>query len=208
MHFAILFIAVIAFFGVNSHVYAAPLGKRSLESRQLGNLQCNIARLRIVSALGRTNRGTETLQGLTAAYVSRSDKARGRTLRYSNVHRDDTAQTAVEDALAGLQDAASGIRTIAGSIISGELAPADARDQVASGLGAAKTAFNSITSYVLYLWHGIGKLTTVTAEPMKQSLHSLRPFRRAWTLRSPLVGTLWRNANEWMEGSVGLIDCM
>ncbi|KAH7106870.1 hypothetical protein BKA62DRAFT_685333 [Auriculariales sp. MPI-PUGE-AT-0066] len=105
-------------------VQAAPVGH--LESRQLGNLTCNIARLRIVAALARTTSGTEKLQGLTAG--------------------DDAALASVDDALTGLQGAAGGIRTIAGALISGETAPADARDQVGSGLTQAKAAFSSITS--------------------------------------------------------------
>ncbi|EJD51804.1 hypothetical protein AURDEDRAFT_111405 [Auricularia subglabra TFB-10046 SS5] len=97
-----------------------------LRARQLGNIQCNLARLRIVGALAST---TKTVEKLT-------DQAAD----------DATASSAADDALTGLDSAADGIKTIALSLISGQNAPADARDQVGAGLTQAKTALDSITS--------------------------------------------------------------
>ncbi len=59
--------------------------------------------------------------------------------------------TAVTDAQTGLDSASSGIKTIAASLLTGQTAPADARDQVKNGLLAAQTALNGITTQVVSL---------------------------------------------------------
>jgi hypothetical protein len=61
-----LLLTAAAFFG--SGVDAAPLGG-TLAARQIGNLTCNIARLRIVGALRRTTQGVEQLQTIAVEYV-------------------------------------------------------------------------------------------------------------------------------------------
>ncbi|KZV91354.1 hypothetical protein EXIGLDRAFT_719417 [Exidia glandulosa HHB12029] len=97
-----------------------------LQSRQVGNLQCNLARLRIVGALASTTGTVEKISDATAD--------------------DDVTASAADDALTGLDGASSGIKTIALALVSGQTAPADARDQVEAGLTQAKTALDSISS--------------------------------------------------------------
>lgn len=97
-----------------------------LRPRQVGNIQCNLARLRIVGALASTTKSVEKLTDQTAD--------------------DAAASSAADDALTGLDSAADGIKTIALSLISGQNAPADARDQVGAGLTQAKAALDGITS--------------------------------------------------------------
>jgi len=95
-----------------------------IAGRQIGNLTCNIARLKIVAALAQTTSGTKKLQSLVTG--------------------DDA--TSASNALTGLQSAASGIETIAIALISGQTASADARQQVGDGLDQAKSALGNITS--------------------------------------------------------------
>ncbi|KAF9498317.1 hypothetical protein BDN71DRAFT_1443648 [Pleurotus eryngii] len=109
---ALLAIFFFAFFAL-----AAPV----VETRQVGNLTCNVARLRIVGALAATNDD-----------VSKISTA------------DATAADAVATAQSGLSSAGDGIKTIAGSILTGQQAPASARDQVGQGLIDAQTALQSI----------------------------------------------------------------
>lgn len=99
-------------------VEAAPL-----HSRQIGDVACNVARLKTVSSLAATKSAVQKID--TSA--------------------NGTA-TAVTDAQTGLDSASSGIKTIAASLLTGQTAPADARDQVQNGLLAAQTALNGITT--------------------------------------------------------------
>ncbi|KAJ6503683.1 hypothetical protein C8R45DRAFT_894818 [Mycena sanguinolenta] len=109
---SVLLVLCLALFTV-----AAPL-----QQRQIGNLQCNINRLKIVTSLGSTN---------TA--VGKIDTT------------DPATASAVTAAQAGLTSASAGIKTIAQSLITGQAAPASARDQVGAGLLAAQTALAGIT---------------------------------------------------------------
>ncbi|KAJ7481003.1 hypothetical protein FB451DRAFT_155668 [Mycena latifolia] len=93
-----------------------------LQQRQVGDLQCNINRLKIVSSLAST----------TTA-VGKIDTT------------DPTTASAVTAAQAGLTSASAGIKTIAQSLVTGQAAPASARDQVQAGLLAAQTALAGIT---------------------------------------------------------------
>lgn len=65
------------------------------------------------------------------------------------VNSDPAVTSAASTALTGLNSAKSGIETIAEALITGQTAPAAARDQVASGLESASTALGGINSYVL-----------------------------------------------------------
>ncbi|KAJ7736457.1 hypothetical protein B0H16DRAFT_1573842 [Mycena metata] len=93
-----------------------------LQQRQGGDLQCNINRLKIVNSLASTN---------TA--VGKIDTT------------DPATASAVTAAQAGLTSASAGIKTIAQSLLTGQAAPASARDQVQAGLLAAQTALTGIT---------------------------------------------------------------
>lgn len=59
---------------------------------------------------------------------------------------DSAVTSATTAAQSGLSSAGDGIKTIAAALISGQTAPASARDQVGAGLTAAGTALNGINS--------------------------------------------------------------
>ncbi|THU97854.1 hypothetical protein K435DRAFT_662040, partial [Dendrothele bispora CBS 962.96] len=103
-----------------------------LQRRQVGNLQCNIARLQTVSGLVATQKAVNEMASAAGRQVLGSD--------------DATTASAVSDAQAGLSSAQAGIATIAKAIVSGQNAPAAARGQVGDGLTQAKSALESITS--------------------------------------------------------------
>lgn len=94
---------------------AVTVSTTPLAPRQLGNLACNIARLKIVGALGDAGDAIDNIA-------------------------DPATQTAAQ---AGLDQANGGIKTIAGSLLSGDAAPASARDEVAAGLAAMQTALGN-----------------------------------------------------------------
>ncbi|PBK72187.1 hypothetical protein ARMSODRAFT_746672 [Armillaria solidipes] len=100
------------------------VGAAPLHSRQIGDIACNAARLKTVSSLAATK-----------SAVGKIDTS-----------NSTAAATAVTDAQTGLDSASAGIKTIAASLLTGKTAPADARDQVGSGLLAAQTALNGITT--------------------------------------------------------------
>ncbi|KAK0490287.1 hypothetical protein IW261DRAFT_1412857 [Armillaria novae-zelandiae] len=100
-----------------------------LHSRQIGDIACNVARLKTVSSLAATK-----------SAVNKIDTS-----------NSTDAATAVTDAQTGLDSASAGIKTIATSLLTGQTAPADARDQVKNGLLAAQTALNGITTQVVSL---------------------------------------------------------
>ncbi|KAJ7624826.1 hypothetical protein FB45DRAFT_796794 [Roridomyces roridus] len=108
--FAIIFIFSIAI--------AAPIH----DPRQIGDLACNVARLKIVTALA-TSKGA----------INKIPSS------------DATTSTQVSAAQAGLSSASQGIETIAGAILTGQQAPAPARDQVLQGLATAQSALGNVT---------------------------------------------------------------
>ncbi|KAJ7457898.1 hypothetical protein FB451DRAFT_1142558 [Mycena latifolia] len=98
-------------------VAAAPLHRR-----QTGDLQCNLARLKIISDVA----AIETLIGQL------------------NTTELSTA-SAVAVAQAGLKSVDAGIQTILTAVFSGQTAPASSRDQVGTGLATAQQALSLIT---------------------------------------------------------------
>ncbi|TLS22775.1 uncharacterized protein PpBr36_06724 [Pyricularia pennisetigena] len=94
---------------------AAVTEARALEPRQIGDLACNVARLQIVSALSATKKNVGQIQ-------------------------DATTKTAAQ---AGVKQAQDAIGVIGKAIISGDKAPASARDEVAAGLAATGTALQA-----------------------------------------------------------------
>ncbi|KAJ3991675.1 hypothetical protein F5050DRAFT_1812286 [Lentinula boryana] len=99
-------------------VDAAPL-----KSRQIGDVQCNVARLQIVSDLAQTGNLLSKVTGTDAATTS-----------------------AVATAQSGLTSAGDGIKTIAAALLQGQTAPADARNQTGEGLETALTALSGLNS--------------------------------------------------------------
>ncbi|KAJ7667107.1 hypothetical protein B0H17DRAFT_913301, partial [Mycena rosella] len=93
-----------------------------MHRRQTGDLQCNLARLKIISDVAAT----------------------GALIGQLNTTELSTA-TAVAVAQAGLKSIDDGIQTILTAVFSGQTAPASSRDQVSDGLAAAQMGLSMIT---------------------------------------------------------------
>ncbi|KAH8099915.1 hypothetical protein DFH11DRAFT_1737484 [Phellopilus nigrolimitatus] len=104
-------------------VSSAPL---DLTRRQVGDIQCNVNRLQTVSGLSQTISAVNDLASSGSA--------------------DPSVTNATTTALSGLNSAQSGISTIAKALLTGQTAPADARDQVGQGLSTAQTALSGVNS--------------------------------------------------------------
>lgn len=113
---ALVALFVMAFF---FQVEAAPV-----ESRQIGGLQCNIARLQTVTNLAAASRAVNKIDTTT----------------------DPNVASAVSTAQQGISSAQAGIKTIAGALFTGQQAPAAARTQVGNGLTTAQTALQGISN--------------------------------------------------------------
>lgn len=83
--------------------------------RQLGNLACNIARIKILAQLGIAGSAVDKIA-------------------------DPATKTAAQ---AGLDTAGGGIKAIAKALLSGDPAPATARTDVASGLSATNATLTA-----------------------------------------------------------------
>ncbi|KAA1474615.1 hypothetical protein DENSPDRAFT_931784 [Dentipellis sp. KUC8613] len=101
-----------------------PPAQVPLRARQIGNIQCNLDRAGIVLQLGKAKSTVDDLASSPAL---------------QNVSDIQT----VQDGIAGAQGA---VGVIAKALLSGQTAPADARDQVAGNLTSATTALSTITS--------------------------------------------------------------
>jgi len=97
-----------------------------LDTRQIGGIKCNIARLATVKNLAASSKAVSALATAAAA--------------------DPAAATAAQTAQTGLTSSKQAIGTIAKDILTGQQASADARTQTEDGLNAAKTALAGITS--------------------------------------------------------------
>ncbi|KAJ6583073.1 hypothetical protein DFH09DRAFT_1360337 [Mycena vulgaris] len=97
--------------------FSAPMHRR-----QTGDLECNLARLKIISDIA----GAQTLIGQL------------------NTTGLPTA-AAVAVAQAGLQSVDEAIQDILTAVFTGQTAPANSRDQVAQGLKAAQSALAVVT---------------------------------------------------------------
>ncbi|KAJ7479661.1 hypothetical protein FB451DRAFT_163111 [Mycena latifolia] len=101
---------------IASAAVAAPV-----ENRQLGNLDCNVDRFKIVTGLIQT----------------------GSALKKIDTTNPDTA-TAVAAAQAGLSSAGDAIKNIALALVTGKAAPGDARTAVSQGLNDTRSALDGI----------------------------------------------------------------
>ncbi|KAJ7083234.1 hypothetical protein C8R44DRAFT_753536 [Mycena epipterygia] len=114
--------------------FAAPLHRR-----QTGDLQCNLARLKIISDVATTQ---TLIEQLNTTYVQTSVRSvLGLTAELSEL----STATAVAVAQAGLNSVDEGIQAILTAIFNNQTAPASSRDQVGMGLAAAQTALGTIT---------------------------------------------------------------
>ncbi|KAJ7669062.1 hypothetical protein B0H17DRAFT_949358, partial [Mycena rosella] len=90
--------------------------------RQTGDLQCNLARLRIISDVA----GAQTLIGQLNT-------------------TDLTTASLAAVAQASLKSANDGIQDVLTAVLNGQIAPANARDQVGVGIAEAILAVGNIT---------------------------------------------------------------
>ncbi|KAI0806704.1 hypothetical protein C8Q74DRAFT_1212863 [Fomes fomentarius] len=131
-----LFVAFLALLLVVSPIHAVPT--KEIAARQIGNLQCNIDRLKIVGALTKMQK--------TLAAIAGGD--------------DADAAASIQPVQDSISSAQSAIGTIAKSLLTGQQAPDDARDQVKDGLVAAGTALGNITSTDADVSANLEKATT------------------------------------------------
>lgn len=117
-----------------------------IESRQVGDLQCNIDRLSIVAALAKTVSDVKTVASAGSGYALNFLPGHFCLSLTFNTCSDPAVTSATTAAQGGLSSATQGIETIAGALLTGKTAPADARTQVQDGLTTASTALSSINS--------------------------------------------------------------
>ncbi|KAI1792785.1 hypothetical protein LXA43DRAFT_316091 [Ganoderma leucocontextum] len=122
----------------SSLVYAAPAAE--IAARQVGDIQCNVDRLSIVGDLAGLQKTLKTLSG--------------------QVTDDATASAGIESVTSSVSGAQSAIGTIAKALLTGQTAPAAARDQVKSNLLAAQSALAGITSSDPAVTSNLQKATT------------------------------------------------
>ena len=91
--------------------------------------------------------------------------------------------TALDTASTALNSASAGIKTIASSIITGQAAPASAREQVGTGLNDALSALSSVTG--VYGFFGVELMEGIRLR-----------LRRKLMLRLPLERMLLRIVSE------------
>jgi len=113
----------LAFALLFSCVMAAPLGQ---SKRQIGDLQCNIARLKTVAGLAKS-----------AASIKSAIAAAG---------SDSATVSQLQTASSGISSAKAGVATIAQALFLGQTAPAAARQKVQDGLDAATSALGLTAS--------------------------------------------------------------
>ncbi|KAJ7227562.1 hypothetical protein C8J57DRAFT_1585278 [Mycena rebaudengoi] len=111
------FFSILLFLSVAALALSAPLHRR-----QQGNLECNLARLKIISEV----RETED----AVAQIDTTEL---------------NAAAAVGVAQAGLKSIDNAIQDILAAIFDNEPAPADSREQLADGAKAVKIGLDSIT---------------------------------------------------------------
>ncbi|KAF9547328.1 hypothetical protein CPC08DRAFT_715823 [Agrocybe pediades] len=102
---------------------AAPLENNR---RQIGNLACNIARLKTVAGLSKS---ASAIQAATSAATA-----------------DAATTSQLQTASQGISSAQDGVAKIAAALLTGQQAPDADRQQVKDGLTAASTALGSITA--------------------------------------------------------------
>ena len=122
-------------------VYAAP----ALNASQVGSLQCNLDRDQVVKNLAIATKNVSSLTNSpNVEYVSPIDSLFVKlTMWISN--------TMVSTAQEGLDNANTGVQTIAQALKQGKTAPANARMQVEDGLTKAQAALSGANLLVGHL---------------------------------------------------------
>ncbi|KAL1948543.1 hypothetical protein VTO73DRAFT_12618 [Trametes versicolor] len=118
------FFAIALAFFAGSLVHAAPASE--IVTRQVGDLQCNLDRLSIVAALAATQGTLKTLS--------------------QQVTSDTTATAGVQSAESAITGAQGAIGVIAKALVTGQTAPASARQEVQGNLTAAHDALTSLST--------------------------------------------------------------
>ncbi|KAI0786989.1 hypothetical protein C8Q75DRAFT_808065 [Abortiporus biennis] len=108
-----------------SFINAAPLPTDILK-RQIGDLQCNIDRIQIITQVNEATADAQTLSGQLSS--------------------DPAASELVSSITSGLNATQSGINEILDALSQGQKAPADVRDAVGEGLTQAIEALDNITT--------------------------------------------------------------
>ncbi|KIK54656.1 hypothetical protein GYMLUDRAFT_176957, partial [Collybiopsis luxurians FD-317 M1] len=111
--------------------------------RQVGDLQCNLARLKAVSSLNASQKNVQAIGNAAPKYIS---SWRLCAFTDTSTLSDATTAAAVQNAQAGIASAQAGISQIAQALAQGQLAPASGRDQVNQGVSSAQSALEAITS--------------------------------------------------------------
>ncbi|KAJ7722651.1 hypothetical protein DFH07DRAFT_286422 [Mycena maculata] len=101
---------------------AAPLQLAPMHRRQTGDLQCNLARLKIIADISSAS-----------ALIGQINST------------DLSTATSVAVAQTGLESVNDAIQTILAAVFTNQTAPAASRDQVSAGLDQALYALNNIT---------------------------------------------------------------
>jgi len=122
--FASLFAMALVYSCISPSFPQLTLAPVPFEKRQIGDVQCNVARLKTVGALTKAQKAVKALAA------------------QANGTADATNIATAASSLASAQD---GIKTIAGSILTGKAAPASARTQVGDGLENALSALGNVT---------------------------------------------------------------
>ncbi|KAI9056409.1 hypothetical protein FKP32DRAFT_1599138 [Trametes sanguinea] len=116
---------VFSSFLAGSQVFGAPA--KEIVARQIGDLQCNVDRLSIVAGLATTQ---GTLKKLSQQLAQ----------------SDPTSAASVESAADSISGAQGAIGVIAKALLTGQTAPAEARNQVLGNLTAAHDTLAAINS--------------------------------------------------------------
>ncbi|OSD00437.1 hypothetical protein PYCCODRAFT_1371056 [Trametes coccinea BRFM310] len=115
---------VFSSFLAGAQVFGAPA--REIVARQIGDLQCNVDRLSIVAGLATTQ---GTLKKLS-----------------QDLAHDPTSAASVQSAADSISGAQGAIGVIAKALLTGQTAPAEARNQVLGNLTAAHDTLAAINS--------------------------------------------------------------
>ncbi|KAL7284632.1 hypothetical protein ACG7TL_001928 [Trametes sanguinea] len=124
---------VFSSFLAGAQVFGAPA--REIVARQIGDLQCNVDRLSIVAGLATTQGTLKKLSQDLAQSNVRSSPA-----------SDPTSAASVQSAADSISGAQGAIGVIAKALLTGQTAPAEARNQVLGNLTAAHDTLAAINS--------------------------------------------------------------
>ncbi|KAI0033023.1 hypothetical protein K488DRAFT_85320 [Vararia minispora EC-137] len=139
--FSVAFSAFLA--GCAVLTYAAPV---TLGVRQIGNLQCNVARLGVVKSLSDAKSALNTLSSAVGFVFCLQPHLVLALINLFLASSSTTDAAAVQTAQTAVKSAQSAVAGIGISLLTGQTAPANLRDQTAQGITDATTALQNVTS--------------------------------------------------------------